>query len=102
MGSAVRPVSSASQPVPGTPSDFNTTTNGARARNLVFFGLCLICDVVHGPDEQCPSLYSKVKIRLALDGLKMSALKSKGPTDAIAMKRAVLLDHLRFIEMGRA
>jgi len=100
MEPTVLPVSSGSEP--GMPTQLDTTANGVPTRNLVFYGLCLICDAVHGPGEQCPSLYSKVKIRLALDDLKMSALKSKGPTEAIAMKRALLLDHLRSLEMRRA
>lgn len=94
MGPAI-PVRSGSQPIP------EVTTHRAAARNLVFYGLCIICDAVHGPEEQCPSLHSKVKIRLALDGLKMSAQHSKQPVDAIAIKRALLLEHLRAIEMGR-
>lgn len=68
------------------------------ATSLVFHGLCLICDVVHGSNEQCPSLFSKIRIRLALDDLKTSPVRGR-PVEAIAAKKAILLQHLRSLEL---
>jgi hypothetical protein len=70
--------------------------------NLVYQGLCLICNVAHGPSEQCPALYSKISIRLALDELKMSAMHGRAPPDVIALKRAILLEYLRTLETQRS
>jgi hypothetical protein len=72
-----------------------------QSSQLTYQGVCLICDVVHGANEQCPALNSKIRIRLALDQLKISAVQGKGLDDSIAMRRAILLSHLRSIEIQR-
>ncbi|KAB5554683.1 hypothetical protein GE09DRAFT_1122020 [Coniochaeta sp. 2T2.1] len=97
MGSAAQSVGAG----PRSSRPMNGDTNGAPAGNLIFFGLCLICDEVHGPGIQCPSLNSKSKIRIALDELNRSAKQGKGPQDAIAIKRKMLKQQLEKLELQR-